>query len=445
MKRLSLYFLCLIVLLSSLSCDKEAIELTLNIANLELEEDTSQVLRKTILFSITQMTDAYISYWESDKGENSARVTEVSESALIHKINVFALKENLEYNFRINLENGASYYESEVFSFRTGTIPDWVKHFYEPAENKIITQESGYFMFHKIAAPSCLIITNHLGEIVWYKTSRHNIKVARFTKHGTLLTLEDDQNNPFASGNIILETTLAGDTLLYLRYGQGDFSKIAHHDVQLTQHNDIMFLTDEHENGLPGDGILVLDRSGQKKWEWSSFDVFKEIDAKKYVQPWSNSIFQDEDGHYLVSFRKLSQVWKIHNVSGNVIWKLGQGGDFQLSQEAQFQYQHYAHINDKGHLMLFDNGSTDRPQSRILILSPDQPRREARLIHSVDLPADLFSPIMGSAALLPDNDFLCVSSTQGTILKLDRSGAVKWKMKANDRVYRVEYIDQLFK
>ena len=38
------------------------------------------------------------------------------------------------------------------------------------------------------------------------------------------------------------------------------------------------------------------------------------------------------------------------------IWKLGEHGDFQLTEESYFHGLNSVHINKNGHLMFFDNG-----------------------------------------------------------------------------------------
>jgi hypothetical protein len=43
-------------------------------------------------------------------------------------------------------------------------------------------------------------------------------------------------------GNALLELSLAGDTLLYLKKGQNDFTQTIHHDAILNDENEIVTL-----------------------------------------------------------------------------------------------------------------------------------------------------------------------------------------------------------
>ena len=56
-----------------------------------------------------------------------------------------------------------------------------------------------------------------------------------------------------------------------------------HHDIQMNSNGQIVGITNEVQNGLPGDGLLALDTYGQKVWSWSTFDEIKEAATKAYL------------------------------------------------------------------------------------------------------------------------------------------------------------------
>jgi outer membrane protein assembly factor BamB len=61
--------------------------------------------------------------------------------------------------------------------------------------------------------------------------------------------------------------------------------------------------------------------------------------------------------NYLISFYNNGQIWKINATSGDVLWKFGKNGDFEIPANAVFDQAHAVHITDKGWLMFFDNGA----------------------------------------------------------------------------------------
>lgn len=74
-----------------------------------------------------------------------------------------------------------------------------------------------------------------------------------------------------------------------------------------------------------------------------------------------NSITKGNDGHYLLSARHASTIYKINGTDGTVIWRLGGNySDFVLGPEVKFGFQHHARYIEGGNksvdvISLFDN------------------------------------------------------------------------------------------
>lgn len=388
--------------------------------------------------------DAFIRYWI--EGEAKEMVSEVSSNKKKHLIPLFKLKENTSYRFEVIVSSQGQFVKTnaESHQFTTASIPEWVKDFYNEADNQIEEVLPGYYIFSSGTSPGCIYILDQKGNLAWYRTSPNNIKSFRMSSSNTLLTIEDENNTSFGDGNVILETTLAGDTLFYLKKGQKGFDKTIHHDLAINNRGNLVLITNELKGGLPGDGLIELDKTGQKVWEWSTFDVQEEIDPKIVEQPWINSISVDNDNNYILSLRALHQIWKVNSTTRKVIWKLGTGGNVKIDPHLEFLYQHFAYRNKDGHIMLFDNGSGKRPFTRVLSFDLNEQTLEAESRINTNLPENYYSPIMGSASLLPDQHLLATSATNGTIVKMDQSGRVIWKLNARGPIYRTEYLDDPF-
>jgi hypothetical protein len=194
-----------------------------------------------------------------------------------------------------------------------------------------------------------------------------------------------------------------------------------------------------------GDGILVLDRQGRKKWKWTVFDELDPLADEKIVQnkkDWmhANSVSFDKDGHYLISFYNNGQIWKIHAQTGKVIWKLGKGGDFEMPAHLVFGQAHAVHINEKGWLQFFDNG-TDNHLSRSLMLAVNEGAKKAQLVNNTWLPPTLFSERMGSSYLVGNQALLLCVSRQKTTVLTDFSGGILWQLRGTGIVsYRAQFI-----
>lgn len=204
------------------------------------------------------------------------------------------------------------------------------------------------------------------------------------------------------------------------------------------------------QDTVMGDGILVLDRQGRQIWKWTVFDEMDPLSDDSILQrkkDWThaNSLAFDKDGNYLISFYNndfynKGQIWKVDATNGNVIWKFGRSGDFEIPPEAVFDQVHSVHLNNKGWLMVFDNGATKK-RSRSLAFTLNVHSKKAQPVLNVWLPPQLFTPRMGSSYLVNDTSLLICASLHKTVVLTNMQGAVLWKLKSNRiESYRAEFI-----
>ena len=155
------------------------------------------------------------------------------------------------------------------------------------------------------------------------------------------------------------------------------------HDVLFLPNGDLLLLIGTYKvftdlPGYPGqttvlgNAIVDLDQNNNPVWVWNAFD---HLDVNRHPMnfpDWThaNSLFYSkDDGNVLLSLRHQFWVLKIDyqngQGSGDVLWKLGYQGDFDLGSGAPanwFYAQHYANIvssNTTGDIQLavFDNGN----------------------------------------------------------------------------------------
>ena len=185
---------------------------------------------------------------------------------------------------------------------------------------------------------------------------------------------------------------------------------------------------------------------GTKIWEWDIYGHVNPLeyeDIYKMRKDWShgNSLAFDKDGNYLVSFRNFHQVWKINSSTGEIIWKLGKGGDFDIDPSLYFYSQHAAHLNLFDEVMLFDNGGSDRKTSRALSFRIENDGKIYPGQINVSLPANLFSFKEGSVYLIENDKLLFCSTRTNYIVITDFDGNILWKLRTSDDYYRATYIE----
>ena len=134
----------------------------------------------------------------------------------------------------------------------------------------------------------------------------------------------------------------------------------------------------------------------------------------------ANSLeYLPSDGDLLVSVRDQNWVVKIDYNNGigtgDILWRLGIGGDFKLSGTQGISFPWFSGQHDAGFVdnqeltfMVFDDGTTRHSQqggdSRGQVWSIDQTNMIATLVLNADLGA--YSPSLGSAQLLQNGDYM---------------------------------------
>jgi arylsulfate sulfotransferase len=197
---------------------------------------------------------------------------------------------------------------------------------------------------------------------------------------GTPSTIEETD----LAGNIVWQTTASQMTAalasMGLNYTIGEF----HHDLLPLPNGHLIVLANTVENyndlpgypgttGVIGDLLIDLDQNRNPVWVWSSFDHLDVNRHPMYFPDWTHSnaiLYSADDGNLLLSMRHQSWIIKIDyedgKGTGNIIWRLGEGGDFTLQGGTDpvdwFYAQHGPKIitpNSTGvfQLGVFDNGN----------------------------------------------------------------------------------------
>jgi len=182
-----------------------------------------------------------------------------------------------------------------------------------------------------------------------------------------------------------------------------------HHDIRPWKDDSFLWLgtTGDCPGDIPNSATIHRhDRSsGDNLWTWTFCEHYTPDNPQS---DWDhvNAIEPFPDGEsLLISSRNTSSLYKIDIGSGEVVWRLGKGGDFERTDadDPLFLRQHAPEIQDNGNVLLFDNGSSGRPYSRAVEFSyeADAETMEAAWIYRPD--PDIYASIWSDADRL-DND-----------------------------------------
>jgi arylsulfate sulfotransferase len=239
-------------------------------------------------------------------------------------------------------------------------------------------------------------VTDLDGNVIWYYSFGPNNPAYPFPirplPDGNMLI-----NAGFATSDILEEIDLAGNVIkqidipgLNQRLQAADFPDNViniNHDVLPLANGHWIVLTQTSKSftdlpGYPGttnvlgDYLIDLDPNFNPVWVWSDFDHFDVNRHPVGLPDWTHGnaiVYSPNDGNLLFSMRNQNWVIKIDYEngagSGDVLWRLGEGGDFALTggdPSQWFYVQHFPYLisqnDDDITLAIFDDGGL-RPNS----------------------------------------------------------------------------------
>jgi arylsulfate sulfotransferase len=299
---------------------------------------------------------------------------------------------------------------------------------------------------------------------------------------------------PASTIAVIREIDLAGNTIqevaaqemndLLAAAGFNLKIGIMHHEITILPNGHVIVIASEIRSlaGLDGftapvdvlgDDLIELDQSLHPVWVWSTFD---HLDANRHPMQfpdWTHAnavVYLPQDNNLLVSIRHQNWIIKIDyqggKGTGDILWRLGEGGDFTLAGGVDptdwFYAQHGpALVSTEGpsvySLSIMDNGNdrvfpgtlvcgtsstTPCPYSTIGIYHIDEASKIASLTFQ-DVP-HLFSAFGGNTRPMSNGDLeydLCdidPASFHAIIREVDPKlgGAPIWQMDLGQFAYR---------
>ena len=262
---------------------------------------------------------------------------------------------------------------------------------------------------------------------------------------------------PKGALNLVREFDLAGNTVKQITMAQLNSEltakgynltlQVFSHDITVLPNGHWLVLANTEKNvvltgdttptAVLGDVIVDLDENLQPVWVWNEFD---HLDVNRHpwnFPDWTHTnavIYAKDDGNLLVSIRHQNWVVKVDYENGagngNILWRLGAGGDFKLvggTDPTDWNYAQHGISFASGYtsgvfsLALMDNGDdrlypgdTTNPvcgtngapacYSSVPIFSIDESAKTATLTFHDILPAGQYNPWGGNAEVLANGD-----------------------------------------
>ena len=431
------------------------------IEHIQLMNTPGNRLRFRVTITCNINSKACLKYWKL--GTNDTLYTNVTAPGKTDTIDILNTEAESHYRFQVIAYNGHSTCLSRLHDFETQLIYHATPYFdLDTVDSKFEPEiHNKYFLTQILTEPGSLVIINSKGNIVWYQPFKKGVKVSHWTSKGTILCIVGSEKIPSSGGDEIYEMNLAGKILRHLKVGTGDMDKLVHHEVRFDNAGNIYALTftkkpfdlspagGSKKDTVHGDGIVVFNKSGKKIWEWSILDHLDLVNypnilkAKKDLVH-GNALFRDKDGNFIISFRDISQFWKVAYPGGKVLWKIGEKGDFKIDTADTFSGQHSVHINEYGQLMMLDNGAKSKISSAMAFTIDTLNKRIVKQFR-VPLAKEYFTATKGNAALFDHNKILFCLTDPKVFLITNMQGKILWKVNLAGDPYRLEEVKGFLK
>ncbi len=190
---------------------------------------------------------------------------------------------------------------------------------------------------------------------------------------------------------------------------EGDFDM--HHEiVPFGGGEKVLYLSESSEGCTSGwtSGVMHhYDRATDT--ELSQWRLCEHFEPAFAIFDWShtNAIepFGDQNA-VLLSARNQHRIYKVDFDTGDIVWTLGTNGDFAIDPDAVFLEQHSPEVQPNGNVLVYDNGSSTRPWSRVVEYALDLGRMTASVVWEYRPTPDIFTEFWGDADRLPNGNTL---------------------------------------
>ncbi|MCP4805014.1 MAG: hypothetical protein GY913_17115 [Proteobacteria bacterium] len=349
---------------------------------------------------------------------------------------LIGLKSSTPYLFEVTLDDGS---DTGGGGFETGALPIALPSasVVEYADGFL---EEGFFVTTSLSSISAAIVLDHEGDIVWWSLDdRSDIQIARaeLMLDGSGVVYGVSTNDPSAEDRheelVEMSWDHSVETVIDAPKYHHDFVQV---DDGFYAYQALTSMQTEAGTTM-GDLIMTVDREGATEEIWNGFDDFPfdadyaDREREKY---WHHANAMDVDretGELTISMRNLNTITRLDMDTGEILWSLGEFGDFEITGEREHTFQQHQFELIDGGIVMFDNGTSEMLDSRIVeyVLDYDEMTADEVWTYRTDPP--LFNYALGAVDRLDDGNTLVTWSTGGQIEQVAPDGTLLWRLNAD--------------
>ena len=456
MKQRILFLLILAGILFCMpSCNDN--EHAVSIRHITTRTAPDNVLRIPVTVDFSAPCTFTVTYWEQGHRSRQLTTPPVTTGGATGEVTLKFLKGRTTYEFQVNVAGGTS---SKVYSFTTQPVPIDVPAF-TLAKDQLGGRLDGYVLQWEASDPGYVTFCDMQGNVVWYQQFPEAIRTASYDPRTHTLQLmtgfADEHNHDRLCAHII-RTDLDGNVLLNQTPSDRTV-RYPHHDFRLLPDGNFIFVNNvvrtfdlstiggTAAQQVWGDGFTVLSPEGNVLKRWDCFAAIDPVADDAYLHTTrvaddlihANSVNQDVNGDFYMTFNRLSELWKIDGRTGRVLYRVGPHGNVSMPAADMASGLHSATPLAPDRVLCFDNGRKSGA-SRAIIYEVNPTAMTARATLSIRLPSDLSSTDRSNAQLLQDHSLMFFGSTQGRASVItDLDGNLLWVLRRSGISYRSYY------
>jgi len=438
----SKFIFCILFIFSIGSIAQPVIE------NPQLTNNPENVLRAIMSFTTDVPTEALVVLYNDEH-----TITVKSTQGLVseHEIDIIGLHPQEKYTVSISVVdiNGNTTYAHSL-QLETSDLPED----FPPIEITIsdpAKMQPGITFFNVMRLTpnqdnkwGYIVAVDEQGKVVWYHKDIGRSSAVSQLQNQNLLYLLDGS---------AVEMDMLGNQKHVWTPEQltPAINENFHHDVTEMPSGNLLALSREFrkidgytdENGQPitreirGDVFVEFTTEGKVVNQWTTFDMLDPYRIKYGLDTpldkavdWThgNSVFYDErDDSIIASLRTQDWVIKFDRSTGDLLWKLGEDGDFVMNGDGEWHFQqHAARFLADGSLIMYDNGKertgiddpndfyTRAVQYQLDTSSDDSSKWTATQLWEFRDDEDFYGPFLGEVDHLANGNFLIADGGRTT-------------------------------
>ncbi|MFH1530856.1 MAG: aryl-sulfate sulfotransferase [Pseudomonadota bacterium] len=324
------------------------------------------------------------------EGAGQTRTVTFAEAGTEFTLPILGLRAETGYTLTVTATNGSGVSStSDPLDYTTGPLPEDVFPPMSTLVSKPAQMQPGITVYSTMVlwfpltfVKGLIVAVDEAGEVIWYHRDPENpIEAFHRMADGTLLYLAGFAGAIRADmmGNVLQQWDPAAEW---------DLLGFHHDAIELPDGNIVAIgvemkdidYDDPDADGtvtyhVMGDTINEFTPAGELLHTWSTFDLvdpqfIKEdfhdsfwdqfIDAEGGTKDWlhmNSMVYDASDDSFIVSLRHVDWLIKVDRQTGELIWTMGEGGDFEKLEGEWFYHTHSVQLIEPGRIMLFDNGN----------------------------------------------------------------------------------------